>query len=158
MCGWMEIISQTLQGVVLPSPRWLLGNSILHSLSPGGNQVTPTYYHHVCCVLTAKTVFLVLLVANLNQLVFGWAPASPPRLAGVERLHQFIQQSPYAVVLLRGAGYGFVAHGADTAHLQPLYQTPVKKNRRDLKRGAKLSYQTHLKPVLMTHVQWLRKY
>lgn len=54
--------------------------------------------------------------------------ASLPELAGVARLHQFIQQSPYTVVLLRGAGYGFVAHGADAAHLQPLYQTPVQMN------------------------------
>lgn len=60
---------------------------------------------------------------------------SHPRLAGVQRLHQFIQQSPYAVMLLRRTSYGFVAHGADTAHLQPLHQTPVKKNtdRSDIK-------------------------
>lgn len=32
MCGWLEIISQTLKGVVLPSLGWrLLGNSIFYS-------------------------------------------------------------------------------------------------------------------------------
>lgn len=56
---------------------------------------------------------------------FDRAPASHPgrqELSGV--LHQFVQQSPYTVVLLSGASYGFVAHGADAAHLKPLYQTP----------------------------------
>ncbi|KAF3851247.1 hypothetical protein F7725_013019 [Dissostichus mawsoni] len=43
------------------------------------------------------------------------------------QLHQFIQKGPYAVVLLRGARYWFVAHGADAAHLQPFYQTPVQE-------------------------------
>lgn len=51
--------------------------------------------------------------------------------SGWQGLHKFIQQSPYAVVLLRGAGYGFVAHGADAAHLQPLYQTPVEEGRQE---------------------------
>lgn len=69
-----------------------------------------------------------LLVANLYQLVWPGACVPPRLVAGDGRLHQFIQQSPYAVVLLRGASYGFVAHGADAAHLKPLYQTPVKKN------------------------------
>lgn len=56
-------------------------------------------------------------------------PPTPSQLVvGDERLHQFIQQSPYAVVLLRGACYGLVAHGADTAYLQPLHQTPGRKN------------------------------
>lgn len=73
-----------------------------------------------------KAVALLMLVTNLYQLVWP-STGAPPRLAAAQRLHQFIQQSPYAVMLLRGAGYGFVTHGADAAHLQPLHQTlPVK--------------------------------
>lgn len=69
---------------------------------------------------------LFLLVVNFYQLVWP-GTCVPPKLAGIEMLHQFIQESPYAVVLLRGPSYGFVAHGADAAHLQPLYQTlPVE--------------------------------
>lgn len=138
MCGWLEIISLTPQGVLLPSQTWLLGNSILQSLPPGGNQVTPTYYHHVGVLLclNCKTVSFFLSVANVYQLVWPGSGV-PPRLAVAERLHQFIQQSPYVVVLLRGASYGFVAHGADAANLQPLHQTPAQKitDRRNKKRS-----------------------
>lgn len=89
---------------------------------------------------------LFLLVVNFYQLV--WPDTRvPPKLAGIEMLHQFIQESPYAVVLLRGPSYGFVAHGADAAHLQPLYQTPVKNNtdRRDINWGAfqQMSHASH---------------
>lgn len=53
--------------------------------------------------------------------------ASPASAATA--LHQLIQQRPDAVVLLGGAGYRLVAHGADAAHLQPLHQAPVPKDR-----------------------------
>lgn len=48
--------------------------------------------------------------------------------SAVETLHQLIQQSPDAVVLFRSTGYRFVTHGADTAHLKPLHEAPVRKN------------------------------
>lgn len=42
-------------------------------------------------------------------------------------LDQFIQQSAYAVVLLRRARHGLVTHGTHTTDLQPLHQTlPVE--------------------------------
>lgn len=58
----------------------------------------------------------------------------PPRPAGGggeggQRLYQLIQQSPNAVMLLGGSSDGLVAHGANTAHLQPLYQTPATTNK-----------------------------
>lgn len=71
---------------------------------------------------------LLIIPAGLAER-FPPPPLTPsPLAAGDERLHQFIQQSPYAVVLLRGARYGLVAHGADAAYLQPLHQTPGRKN------------------------------
>lgn len=82
-------------------------------------------------------------MANLYQLRCPGAVVLP-WLVEDERLDQFIQQSPYVVVLLRRAGYGLVAHGADTAHLQPLYQTSLKnkKDRRDMKREVTLCLKT----------------
>lgn len=116
MCGWMEIISPTLQGVVLPSRRRLLGNSIFQSLSRwylGYPDLPPQSVSN-----GKKSV----------PLPFWWltCTGSFGRAAGT--LHQFVQQSPYAVVLLGGPSDGLVAHGADAAHLQPLHQTPAKKN------------------------------
>lgn len=83
---------------------------------------------HFCALpcLNSKAVSLFLMVCNSHQLVWPGVGV-PTRLVEAERLYQFIQQSSYTVVLLRRAGYGFVAHGADAAHLQPLYQTlPVE--------------------------------
>lgn len=146
MCGWMEIISLTLQGVVLPSWRWLLGNSIFSLLRVFlwvGNWVTPTYYYHVCCIFNSNKQCPSSCWWLIYTSWIGRAPASPPpgrqELSGV--LNQFVQQSPYAVVLLRGASYGFVAHGADAAHLKPLYQTPVKK-KMGINSKAKLMFKT----------------
>lgn len=48
----------------------------------------------------------------------------------VVELHQFVQQGTNAVVL-RGAGDGLVAHGADASHLQPLDKTPADRQRED---------------------------
>lgn len=45
-----------------------------------------------------------------------------------ERLDQFIEQGPYAVVLFRGPSDGLVAHGTDTSDLQPLHQAPGGKD------------------------------
>lgn len=60
---------------------------------------------------------------SLLSLVMKWQTTGlPPRLAGVQRLYEFIKKSPNAVMLLRGACYGFVAHWAHTAHLQPFYK------------------------------------
>lgn len=55
---------------------------------------------------------------------------TPPPPAVFPPLHQLVQQSPDAVVLLRGAGYRFVTHGADAAHLKPLHQAPVQTNKK----------------------------
>lgn len=67
---------------------------------------------------------------SLLSLVMMWLSTGlPPRLAGLRRLYQFIKQSPNAVMLLGGARYGFVAHGAHAAHLQPFYKTPAKKKK-----------------------------
>lgn len=84
---------------------------------------------HFCALpcLNSKAVSLFLMVCNSHQLVWPGVGV-PTRLVEAERLYQFIQQSSYTVVLLRRAGYGFVAHGADAAHLQPLYQTPAQRN------------------------------
>lgn len=83
-----------------------------------------------CCVLNAKTVSLSLPFGlyNLYQLVRPGLQCPTQAWQVLKGLNQFIQQSSYAVVLLRGAGYGFVAHGADAANLQPLHQTPEQKN------------------------------
>lgn len=138
MCGWMEIISDTTRCRAAISKmvarQQHLSNFFFFL---GGNWVTPPYHDSVSVTVTPPPPPpppSSVLLANLYQL---WPGACvPSSLAGIERLHQFIQQSPDAVVLLRGAGYGFVAHRADAAHLKPLYQAPVKMNmgRRGMKR------------------------
>lgn len=84
MCGWMEIISQTLQGVVLPSQRWLLGNSIFQNL----------FFFWVVTGLPHLTHDSVLVPVPppptplpscwwLTCTSFGWAPASHHRWQGL---------------------------------------------------------------------------
>lgn len=138
MCGWMEIISDTTRcraaiSKMVARQQHLSESFFFFWVVTGLPHLTMIPFRLQWPHPPPPPPSSVLL-ANLYQL---WPGACvPSSLAGIERLHQFIQQSPDAVVLLRGAGYGFVAHWADAAHLKPLYQAPVKTNmgRRGMKR------------------------
>lgn len=110
MCGRLKIISTTRCCVAI--------------MEIVARQQHPSVHFCALPCLNSKAVSLFLMVCNSHQLVWPGVGV-PTRLVEAERLYQFIQQSSYTVVLLRRAGYGFVAHGADAAHLQPLYQTPA---------------------------------
>lgn len=113
MCGRLQIISTTRCCVAI--------------MEIVARQQHPSVHFCALPCLNSKAVSLFLMVCNSHQLVWPGVGV-PTRLVEAERLYQFIQQSSYTVVLLGRAGYGFVAHGADAAHLQPLYQTPAQRN------------------------------